>query len=71
MFFVGDKYLCGIVSMGPNPPQCGRSPGGYTMVNIDCVRLFLQSRGNQFAGEEMSSQTKRASGGYSGLHFKN
>ncbi|XP_063717711.1 serine protease 55-like [Symsagittifera roscoffensis] len=51
----GDKYLCGIVSMGPNPPQCGRSPGGYTMVNIDCVRLFLQSRGNQFAGEEMST----------------
>ena len=49
--------------MGPDPGNCGRIPGGYTMVAIPCVLQFLGSRGQLYAGSALSDQSERAKGG--------
>ncbi|XP_075251681.1 kallikrein-11-like [Convolutriloba macropyga] len=40
----GSVYLCGIVSFGPEPPDCGQQPGAYVMVSHPVILDFIQSQ---------------------------
>lgn len=41
----GDAYLCGVVSKGPSPPDCGRRPGAYVRVAYDKTLDWLKKNG--------------------------
>jgi len=38
-------YLCGVVSKGPAPPDCGRSPGAYATIASTTIIQWLISEG--------------------------
>ena len=46
VFSLGVRYLCGIVSYGPPPPDCGRSPGGYTKTSHPTNLNFITQNAN-------------------------
>ena len=48
-FFQGEKYLCGVVSMGPGPPNCGTTPGKYVKIGYPSVSEFILSENRSFA----------------------
>ncbi|XP_075253275.1 transmembrane protease serine 9-like [Convolutriloba macropyga] len=39
----GERYFCGIVSIGPGPPSCGYGSGAYTRLNHPTNIAFISS----------------------------
>ena len=39
---LGNAYLCGTVSSGPAPPDCGKSPGAYIKVGNEQILKWIK-----------------------------
>merc|ERR1712117_246321 len=52
----GKTYLCGVISIGPNPPDCGKSSGGYVMTwheeILPWIEMQLRQQKNWTGGLE-------------------
>ena len=43
---LGQAYICGVVSSGPAPPECGRAPGAYIKVADEGILKWIQEHVN-------------------------
>ncbi|XP_075240225.1 platelet-aggregating proteinase PA-BJ-like [Convolutriloba macropyga] len=55
----GKVYICGVVSLGPKAPNCGKSPGGYVRVADDDVIRWLISKGGASTHSRISDDISR------------
>ena len=50
--YLGGTFLCGIVSSGPAPPNCGVQAGKYVSVGYGTVNSFLNMKNGRYTPME-------------------
>ncbi|XP_075245468.1 trypsin-like [Convolutriloba macropyga] len=55
-------YICGVVSIGPRAPDCGRKPGGYVKLAVPDIIEWLINEGGAQNSKRIATRARTRSG---------